>query len=130
MRWKDLESLRAAISHHESNPGQGQQEDITTGDDNLADPCAEVEMATAPEANDTPSGSAMTQSSDLPPAKGPAPAMEVDDGDNTTPPASPISPADDNLLTGGGAVGVEGELASLKVSSPKDLDGGGGDASI
>ena len=70
MRWKDLKSLRAAISHHESNLRQGQPEDIATGDDDLADhgagEAAEVEMATAPEANDTPSGSAMTQSSDPP----------------------------------------------------------------
>ena len=127
LRWKDLESLRAAISHRKSSLGQGQQEDITTGDDDLANPCAKVEMATAP---DSPSGSTMTQSSDLPPAKGPAPAMEVDDRDNATSPASPVSPADDDLLTGGGALGVEGELANLKVSSPKDLDSGGGDASI
>ena len=131
---QDLKSLKAAISHHESNFGQGQQEDIATGDDDLANPgageAAEVEMATAPEAHDTPSGSAMTQSSDPPPAKGPAPAMKVDDKDDTPPPASPISPADDDLLTGGGAVGVEGELVNLKVSSPKDNDGGGGDASI
>ena len=68
MRWKDLESLRAAISHHESNLGRGQLEDITTSDDDLSDhgagEAAEAEMAIAPVANDTPSGSAMTQSSD------------------------------------------------------------------
>ena len=99
-----------------ANPGAGE--------------AAKVEMATAPEANDTPSGSAMTQSSDPPPAEGPAPAMEVDDKDDAPPPASPVSPGDDDLLTGSGAVGVEGELANLKVSSPKDHDGGGGDASV
>ena len=134
LRWKDLESLRAAISHHESDLGQGQPEDITTGDDDLSDHGAgeatDAEMATAPEADDTPSGSATTQLSDPPPAEGPAHAMEVDDEDDSPPPASPISPADDNLLTGGGAVGVEGEMANLKVSSPKDHDGGGEDASV
>ena len=131
MRWKDLKSLRATISHHESNLGWGQLEDITTSDDDLSDhgagEAAEAEMAVAPVANDTPSGSAMTQSSDPPPAKGPAHAMEVDDEDDGPSPASPVSPADDDLLTGGGAVG---EMANLKVSSPKDHDGGGEDASV
>ena len=60
LRWKDLESLRAAISHNESNLGWGQPEDITTGNDNSSDhgagDTAEAEMAIAPEANDTPSG--------------------------------------------------------------------------
>ena len=134
MRWKDLESLRAAISHHESNLGWGQPEDVTTGDDDSSDhgagDAAEAEMAIAPEADDIPSGSATTQSSDPPPAKGQAHAMEVDDEDGGPSPASPISPADDDLLTGDGAIGVEGEMANLKVSSPKDHDGGGEDASI
>ena len=129
MRWKDLESLRAAISHHESNLRWGQPEDITTGDDDLSDHGAGVaEMAIASVANDTPSGSATTQSSDPPPAK--AHAMEVDDEDGGPTPASPVSPADDDLLTGSGAIGVEGEMANLKVSSPKDHDGSGEDASI
>ena len=50
--------------------------------------------------------------------------------DGDPPPASPVSPGEDNLLTGGGAVGVEGEMASLKVSSPSGHDGGGEDASM
>ena len=129
MRRKDLESLRAAISHHKSNLGQGQPED-----DNLSDHGAgeatEAEMAIAPEANDTPSRSTTTQSSDPSPAEGQAHAMEVDDGDGGPPPASPVSPVDDDLLTGGGVVGVEGDIANLTVSSPKDRDGGGEDTSI
>ena len=103
-------------------------------DDNLSDngagEAAEAEMAIAPEADDTPSGSAMTQSSDPPPAKGLAHAMGVDDEDGSPPPASPISPVDDDLLTGSGAIGVEGKMANLKVSSPKDHDGSGKDASV
>ena len=134
LRWKDIESLRVAISHHESSLGWGQPRDTATNDDDLSDhgagEAAEAEMAIAPEVDDTPSGSAMTQSSDPPPAKGQAPAMEVDDEDGGPPPASPISPADDDLLTGGGEVGVEGDMANLTVSSPKDHDGGGEDASI
>ena len=87
-------------------------------------------MAIVPVTDDTPSGSATTQSSDPPPAEGPAHAMEVDVEDGCPPPASPVSPADDDLLTGGSAVGVEGEIANLKVSSPKDHNGGGEDTSV
>ena len=56
--------------------------------------------------------------------------MEVDDEDGGPPPASPIPPVDDDLLTGGSVVGVEGDMAKLTVSSPKDHDGSGEDASI
>ena len=134
MRQKDLESLRVAISQHESSLRWGQLEDITTSDDDSSDhgagDVAEAEMAIAPVADDTPSGSAMTQSSDPPPAEGQTHAMEVDDENGGPPPASPVSPGEDDLLTGGGAVGVEGEMANLKVSSPKDHNGGGEDASV
>ena len=134
LRQKDLESLRVAISHPESSLEWGQPQDITTSDDDSSDhgarDAAKAEMAIAPVADDTPSGSAMTQSSDPPPAKGQAHAMEVDDEDCSPPPASPVSPGEDDLLTGGGVVGVEGEMANLKVSSPKDHDGNGEDASI
>ena len=129
LRQKDLESLRAATSHHESNLGQGQPEDDDLSDHGARE-AAEAEMAIAPEANDTPSGSAMTQSSDPPPAEGQAHAMEVDDEDGGPPPASPVCPVDGDLLTGGGTVGVEGDMANLMVSSPKDHNGGGEDASI
>ena len=91
---------------------------------------AKAEMAIAPEADGTPSGSATTQSSDPPPAEGQAHGMEVDDEDGSPPPASPVSPADDDLLTGGGVVWVEGDMANLTVSSPKDHNGSGEDASI
>ena len=134
MRWKDIENLRVAISHHKSNLGQGQPGDVATNDDDSSDhgarEAAEAEMAIAPEADDTPSGSATTQSSDPPPADGQAHAMEVDDKDGDPPPASPVFPVDDNLLTGGGVVGIEGDMANLTVSSPKNLDGSGKDASI
>ena len=134
MRRKDLESLRVAISHHKSNLRWGQPGDITTNDDDSSDygarDAAKAEMATTPVANDTPSGSATTQSSDPPPAKGQTHAMEVNDEDGSPPPASPVSPGEDDLLTGSGAVGVEGDMANLTVSSPKGHDGGGEDASI
>ena len=93
MRWKDLESLRVAISQHESSLGRGQPEDITTSDDNSSDhgagDAAQAEMAIAPVADDTPSGSAMTQSSNPPLAEGQTHAMEVDDENGGPPPASP-----------------------------------------
>ena len=134
LRRKDIENLKVAIPHHQSNLRWGQPGDKATHDDDSSDhgagEAAEAEMAIAPETDDTPSVSAMTHSSDPPPAEGQAHVMEVDDEDGNPPPASPVSPADDNLLTGGGAVGVEGGLANLKVSSPKNPDGGGADASI
>ena len=129
MRQKDLKSLRATISHHESNLRQDQLEDDDLSDHGARE-AAEAEMAIAPEADDTPSGSTVTQSSDPPPAEGQAHAMEVDDEDGGPPPASPISSADDDLLTGSGEAGVEGDMANLTVSSPKDQDGSGEDASI
>ena len=49
--------------------------------------------------------------------------MEVDDGDDHQPSASPVSCREDELLTGGNAVGMEGEMANLKVSSPRGYDG-------
>ena len=72
----------------------------------------------------------MTHSSDPPPVKEQIHPMEVDDGNEDQPPASPFSPREDELLTGGGAVDVEGEMANLKVSSPRGQEGGDEDVSI
>ena len=134
LRRKDIENLKVAISHHQSNLRRGLPGDIATQDDDLSDHGAreatEAEMAIALETDDTPLVSATTHSSDLPPAKGQAHVMEVDDEDGDPPPASLVSPADDDLLTGGSAVGVEVDLANLTVSSPKNPDGGGADTSI
>ena len=130
MRHKDLESLRVRISHHESHLGQDPSEDNTPGDDGLFGRGAEVEMATALRADDVPSESTTTQASDAPPTEGQTHAMEVDDQGIDSPPTSPISPADDNLLTGCGAIGVEANLAHLTVSSLRGLNGKGEEASI
>ena len=86
-------------------------------------------MAIALEADDTPSVSAPEQSPDLPPARSRSHAMEVDDEPSDPPPASPVSPVDDDLLTSRGAADIEGDLANLTVSSPKNPDGSGPDAS-
>ena len=134
LRRKDIENLKVAISHHQSNLGWGQPGDTATHDDDLSDhgagEAAKSEMAIAPETDDTPSVSTMTQSPDPPPAESQAHAMEVDDEHGDPPPASPVSPVDDDLLTGGGVVDIEGDLANLIVSSPQNPDGGGVDASI
>ena len=85
LRWKDLKSLNVAISHHEYNLGmvRDQPEETTISDDDLSDhgagDHAEPEMATTPVADDAPSGSTPTQSSDSPPAEEQTHAMEVDD---------------------------------------------------
>ena len=87
-------------------------------------PEAEGAMATIPVADDAPAVSAAPQSLTSPPGEEQTCSMEVDDGDDHQPPASPISHRDDELLTGGDVVGVEGEMANLMVSSPGGGDGG------
>ena len=134
LRWKDLKSLSIAISQHESSLGRGrdQPEETTTSDDVSSDHGAgdaeEAEMAITPVVDDAPPVSAMTHLPYPPPAE--EQTMEVDDGNDGQPPASPVSPREDKILTGSGAVGVEGEMANLKVSSPRGQDGGDEDASI
>ena len=130
MRHKDLESLRVCISHHESHLRQDLSEANTPDDDDLFGQGAEAEMATAPGADDAPSESAMTQASDPPPTEGQTHAMEVDEEGVVSPPASPVSHADDELLTGGDAIGVEADLAHLMVSSPRGPNGEGEEASV
>ena len=130
MRHKDLESLRERISYHESHLGQDPSEDNTTSDDGLFDHGAEAEMATTPGADDAPSESATNQASDPPPTEGQTHAMEVDDEGIRSPPVSPVSPVDDDLLSGSGAIGVETDLAHLTVSSPRGPNGEGEEASV
>ena len=128
MRCKDLESLKERISQYESHLGQDTSGDNTPDNDNLLGHGAEAEMAAAPGANDAPSESALTQASDPPPAEGHA--MEVDEEGVVSPPTSPVSHEDDDLLSGGDAIRVEAGLAHLTVSSPRGPDGKGEEASI
>ena len=86
-------------------------------------------MATAPGVNNAPSESATTQASDPPQTEGQTHAMEVDDEGIHSHPASPVSTVEDDLLMGGGAVGVELDLAHPTVSSPRNLSGKGEEAS-
>ena len=104
-------------------------EDNTPDDDDLFGHGAQARMATAQGVNGAPSESATTQASDTPPTEGQTHAMEVDDEGIRSPPASPVSPADDDLLSGSGAIGVEADLAHLTVSSPRSPNGEGEEAS-
>ena len=130
---KDLEDLNLAIFQHESRLGQDKMEETTTSDDSSSDHGAgdaeEAEMAITPVAKDAPPVSTMTQPYDPPPEEE-APLMEVDEGNDGQPPASPVSPREDEILTGGGMAGVEGRMANLTVSSPKGQEGGDEDASV
>ena len=128
MRCKDLESLKERISQYESHLEQDTSGDNTPDSDDLLDHGAEAKMATAPGADDAPSESTMTLASDLPPTEGHA--MEVDEEGVVSPPASPVSHEDDDLLTGGDTIGFEAGLAHLTVSSPRGPDGEGEGASV
>ena len=128
LRCKDLESLRERISYYELHLGQDPSEDNTPDDDSLFGHGAQARMATAPGVDDAPSESTMTPVSDPPPTEGQTHAMEVDDEGTHSHSASPVSTAEDDLLTGGGAIGVELDLAHLTVSSPRSLNGKGKEA--
>ena len=131
---KDLEGLSLANSQHESHLEWNQAKETTTSEDSSSDHGAgdaeEAEMTIMPVADDAPPVSAMTQPSNPPPVEEEAPLMEVDEGNDGPSPASPVSPGEDEILTGGGTTGVEGEMANLKVSSPKGQEGGDEDASV
>ena len=110
---KDLQGLKATISEYESHLRGGHEDDLSNSE-------AEGAMAITPVADNTPSMSATPESH----------TMEVDDGDEHQAPASPISPREDDLLTGNAVVGVEGEMANLTVPSPREGKGGDKGASI
>ena len=128
MRHKDLKSLKERIYQQESHLEQDAPEEDIPESDDLLDQGAETEMATTPGVDDAPSDSASAPVSDSPPSEDHA--MEVDEGVVGLPPTSPVSQEDDNLLTGGDAVGVEAGLAHLSLSSPRGPDGEGEEASV
>ena len=80
-------------------------------------------MAITPVANNAPPVSTAPEFLTSPLGKEQTCTMEVDDRDEYQIPASPVSPREDDLLTGGTVVGVEGEMANLMVSSPGDGEG-------
>ena len=87
-------------------------------------------MAITPVTDDALPASAAPESLASPPGEEQTRTMEVDDGDEHQTPASPISHREDDLLTGDTVVGVEGEMANLTVSSPRDGEGGDKGASV
>ena len=120
---KDLQGLKATISKYESHL-RGSHEDDSSN------PEAEGAMAITPVADNAPSVSAAPESLASLPGGEQACTMEVDDGGEHQAPASPVSPREDDLLTGNAVVGVEGEMANLMVSSPREGEGGDKGASI
>ena len=131
-RRKDLKGLEATISQYESSlrRPQVQSGETPASEDDLSNSGAKGTMATTPVANDAPPVSAALEPLTSPPGEDQTCSMEVDDGDDHQPPASPVSYREDEVLTGGDAVGVEGEMANLTVSSPGGYDGGDEGASI
>ena len=134
MEWrqKDLKGLEATISQYKCSleGAWAQPEDAPASDDDQSDSGAKGAMATTPVANDTPPVSATPEPLTSPPGEEQTRSMEVDDGDDRQPPASPASHREDELLTGDDVVGMEGEMANLTVSSPGGGDDGDEGASI
>ena len=122
-KWKDLKGLEATISEYESHLRGGHE-------DNPSDSEAEGAMAITPVTDNAPSVSTAPESLTSPPGEEQTRAMEVDDGDEHQVPASPVSPREDELLTGNTVVGVEGEMANLTVSSPGEGEGSDKGASV
>ena len=128
-RQRDLKGLEATISQYECSLGraQVQPEGTPASEDDPSDSgtegAQEAEMATTPLADDAPTVSTMPEPLTSPPGEEQTRSMEVDDGDDHQPPDSPVSHREDELLTGRDAVGVEGEVANLMVSSSRGCDG-------
>ena len=120
---KDLKGFEATISEYESCLRGGHEDDPSDSE-------AKGAMAVTPVTDDAPSASATPESLTSPPGEEQTCTMEVDDGDKHQTPASPISPREDDLLTGDTVVGVEGEMANLTVSSPGEGKGNDKGASI
>ena len=119
-KWKDLKGLEATISKYESCLRGGHEDDPS-------DSKAEGAMASTPVACDALSASATPESLTSPPGEERTRTMKVDDGDEHQTPASPVSPREDDLLTGNTVVGVEGGWPtswSCLLGTAKADDGG------
>ena len=131
-RQRDLKGLEVTISQYKCSLRRVwvQPEETPASEDDQSESRAEGTMAATPVANDAPLVSAAPESLTSPLGEEQTRSMEVDDGDEHQPPASPVSHREDKLLTGDNAVGVEGEMANLMVSSPGGCDGSDEGASI
>ena len=115
--WKDLKGLEATISKYKFHLREGHE-------DNLSNSGTKGAMAITPVADNALPASATPESLTSPPDEEQIRTMEVDDRDEHQTPASPVSHSEDDLLTGDTVVGVEGDMANLTVSSPRDGKGG------
>ena len=125
LRHRDLESLKACISHEESYLREDSPERDVQGDPIHQD--AEAEMTPNAGANEAPSEAATAPVSGSPTSGDPA--MQVNKGAVGPPPTSPVSRDDDDLLSSNDMAGVEVDLAHLTISSPSGQDGEGEEAS-
>ena len=101
-KWKDLKGLKATISEYKSCLRGGGHED------DPSDSEAEGAMAITPVA----------EFLTFPPGEEHTHTMEVDDGDEHPTPASPVSPREDDLVTGDTVVGVEGRWPTSRSHLP------------
>ena len=121
---RNLHSNQERISWLEELLGLGQSLEPPTGQgrlDVIVKDTTETTMATADEAEGgaTPLGGPTRDAN--------APERETEQDMETEGPGSPVTPNEDDLLTGAGAADVETGIASLHVDSP-DKPGGDGDA--
>ena len=128
-KWLDtsrrkLHSNQESISRLEELLGLEQSQEPPMGQGRLDVIVEETTETTVVTADETESGAT--------PPRGPtvdanAPKRETEQDMETEGPGSPVTPNEDDLLTGAGAADVEMEIASLHVDSP-DRPGGDGDA--
>ena len=121
---RNLHSNQERISRLEELLGLGQSLEPPTGQGCLnviVEETTETTVVTADEAESgaTPPGGPTRDAN--------APKRETEQDMETEGPGSPVTPNEDDLLTGAGAADVETGIASLHVDSP-DKPGGDGDA--
>ena len=121
---RDLQRLETSMSHQQhllgqagshSGEAQGRDDDHSNSE---TDGATEEDMVTTQAADDALSASITHGSASASPSQEQAQVMDVDQ-----PPGSPVSPNEDDLLTGGTDTGVEREMANLMVSTPERQDG-------
>ena len=121
---RELHSNQERISRLEELLGLEQSREPPTGQGHLDVIVEETTEMTVMTANEAVSGAT--------PLRGPteganAPQREAEQDMDTEGPGSPVTPNEDDLLTGASAADVETGIASLHVDSP-DRQGGDGDA--
>ena len=121
--------LKEHISYYEAQLGLEPSEGDAPDDDGQFHQGIQAETAPASGSDNAPSESTVTPASEPPPAEGQTQDMEVDDDGVRPHLPSPISREDNDFLMGNEVMGMESDLAHLSVSSPRDPDGEGEEAS-